>query len=78
MKEIIGSTRSSINPEIDARYDDTSCGPTCLHAVYAYYNDNLTHDNLTGEVQILEGGGSLAAFMGCHAHKRGYRAVINV
>ena len=30
--------------EIQRQPDDVSCGPTCLHAVYRYFGDELPPD----------------------------------
>jgi len=56
--------------------DDTTCGPTCLHAVYRYYGDIISLTQVVREVRKLKGGGTLAVFLACHALKRGYRAKI--
>lgn len=62
---------------IAAQPDDTSCGPTCLHAVYRYYNDPAPLAQLIEEISPLEHGGTLDVFLACHALKRGYRAQIH-
>lgn len=56
--------------------DDLTCGPTCLHAVYRFFGDELDLDGLIREVPALEEGGTLAVFLGCHALRRGYQARI--
>jgi hypothetical protein len=56
--------------------NDTTCGPTCLHAVYEYYGDHIDLPQLIKEVHALEGGGTLAVLLACHALKRGYEATI--
>lgn len=56
--------------------DDTTCGPTCLHAVYRYYDDPVALETLVEEVPSLPGGGTLAVHLACHALQRGYRATI--
>jgi hypothetical protein len=56
--------------------DDRTCGPTCLHALYSYYKAPLPLDQVIAEVPQLEGGGTLAVLLGCHALKRGYQATI--
>lgn len=56
--------------------DDTTCGPTCLHAVYQYYGDTVLLDTVVSEVTRLEEGGTLAVLLGSHALRRGYRATI--
>jgi hypothetical protein len=55
---------------------ETSCGPTCLQAVYAYYGDRLSVAQLIQEVPSVEGGGTLAVLLGVHALRRGYRACL--
>ncbi len=55
---------------------DTSCGPTCLQAIYAYYGDTIPLGQLISEVPALEGGGTLAVLLGNHALQRGYRATL--
>lgn len=59
---------------IKAQPTETSCGPTCLHAVYQYYNDNLPLDAVIQEIPQLTDGGTLAVHLGNHALKKGYRA----
>ena len=56
--------------------DDTTCGPTCLHAVYRYYGDQIALGDVVGGVSQLESGGTLGALLGVHALGRGYRATI--
>jgi len=53
--------------------DEISCGPTCLHAVYAYFGDSLPLTQIIDEVPMLEGGGTLGVLLACHALRRGYR-----
>lgn len=62
--------------EILPQPDDTSCGPTCLHAVYSYWGDKLSLDSVADEIEPLPGGGTLAVSLACHALRRGYRAEI--
>ena len=59
---------------IQPQPDDTTCGPTCLQAVYAYYGDTISLDKVIGQVKQLKGGGTLAVMLGSHALRRGYRA----
>jgi hypothetical protein len=56
--------------------DETTCGPACLHAVYNYYGDDISLDTVVREVKSLKGGGTLEVFLGCHALRRGYSAMI--
>jgi len=62
--------------QIEVQPDDSSCGPTCLHAVYRHYGDTVPLSALTSEVAYLPSGGTLAVLLACHALERGYSAVI--
>ena len=61
---------------IESQPDDTTCGPTCLHAVYRFHGDNMPLPELVRETRLLTTGGTLAVFLGCHALERGYRATM--
>jgi hypothetical protein len=67
---------SRLHFDIAAQPDLTTCGPTCLHAVYQYFGDNVPLAQLAAETPRLEQGGTLAVLLGCHALRRGYRATI--
>lgn len=62
--------------DIAPQPDETTCGPTCLQAIYRYYNDPFPLVQTLAEVPMLEGGGTLAVLLACHALQRGYRATI--
>lgn len=62
--------------EILTQPDDSTCGPTCLHAVYRYFKDPVALDDVIAEVPRLAGGGTLAVNLANHALRRGYRALI--
>jgi hypothetical protein len=62
--------------EIERQPTDTTCGPTCLHAVYRYYGEGMDLDTLVGEIVHLPTGGTLAVHLANHAIARGYRATI--
>src|SRR5213593_4073996 len=68
--------RSAFDLEILPQPDDTTCGPTCLHALYRYYDDDLPLEKVVEQVPSLEGGGTLAVLLACHALRRGYDATI--
>jgi len=65
-----------LNFDIQAQPDEVTCGPTCLHALYEYYQDKISLKQVIGEVRSLKGGGTLAVMLGNHALKRGYKATI--
>ena len=63
---------------IQRQPDDQTCGPTCLHAVYRYFGDELELERLAAEIPMLEeGGGTLEVMLGVHALRRGYRATLH-
>ncbi|WCL49975.1 C39 family peptidase [Leptospira sp. GIMC2001] len=62
--------------DIEAQPDDTTCGPTALHAVYKYYGIDLTLSETIREVTKLDTGGTLAVLLGVHALRQGLTANI--
>lgn len=62
--------------DINWQPDNTTCGPTCLHAVYRYYNDEIPLQTVTAEVPSIPEGGTLNVYLGCHALRRGYKTTI--
>ncbi|MBY8964265.1 C39 family peptidase [Algiphilus sp. NNCM1] len=77
--------------DIPPQPDDVTCGPTCLKALYRYYEEGDAlpaanpprpevdaHDiaRLTEEIRTLPDGGTLAVFLANHALKRGYGATM--
>ena len=61
---------------INKQPDNTTCGPTCLHAVYRYYNDAISLQEIISEVPLMEQGGTLEVYLACHALRRGYKTII--
>lgn len=62
--------------EVPKQPTDTSCGPTCLHALYNFHGDPVPISQLIAEIPKIEGGGTLAVMLGSHALRRGYQAVL--
>lgn len=62
--------------KIHTQPDDSTCGPTSLHAVYRYFKDSISLGEVIREVPYLEEGGTLEVLLACHALRRGYRASI--
>src|SRR6187401_150125 len=54
----------------------TTCGPTCLHAVYRYWEYELPLQEVINTVEPLPEGGTLAVRLAIHALRRGFRAQI--
>lgn len=62
--------------EIRRQPDDTTCGPTCLHAVYRHWGERVDLSRLIHSVPKVEGGGTLGVLLATDALARGYRATI--
>lgn len=60
--------------------NDETCGPTCLHAVYRYWGDEISLGEVIASSHSLSGAGAgrgtLAVMLGSHALDRGYRATL--
>jgi hypothetical protein len=61
---------------IKAQPDDVTCGPTCLQALYHFYQDDISLKEVIRGVKQLKSGGTLAVMLGNHALQRGYQATI--
>ena len=61
---------------ISPQPDGTTCGPTCLQAVYRHFGDDVPLQQVIEETATLEDGGTLAVYLACHALQRGYEAGI--
>jgi hypothetical protein len=62
--------------EIQTQPDDFTCGPTCLHAIYRYWGDDVPLGRLIDEIARTPSGGTADVFLANHALARGYRATI--
>jgi hypothetical protein len=65
-----------IDLDIQPQPDDSTCGPTCLHALYRHFGDEVSLDEVVDGVPQLDSGGTLAVHLANHALRRGYRAHI--
>ncbi|MCA9066473.1 MAG: hypothetical protein KDA96_25570 [Planctomycetaceae bacterium] len=65
-----------IHLDIQRQPCNTTCGPTCLHALYRFYDDLIPLDQVIRETARLEEGGTLGVLLGCHALRRGYDVTI--
>ena len=61
---------------VQRQQDDTTCGPTCLEAIYRYYGRELNLEQIAAEVETLPGGGTMAVWLACHALQHGFDADI--
>ncbi len=65
-----------LDVNIQRQPDETTCGPTCLEAVYEYYGDSVDLAEVITQSRRLSHGGTYAAYLGCHALDRGYTATL--
>jgi hypothetical protein len=65
-----------LDVRIKRQPDEITCGPTCLDAVYRYYDDLVPLARVIKEIPQLESGGTIAPFLGHHALLRGYEATL--
>lgn len=65
-----------LNLEILQQPDDTTCGPTSLHAVYTYHKHNLPLQDVIDSVNALDEGGTFGVMLGLDALKRGFDATL--
>jgi hypothetical protein len=63
--------------EMEAQPTQTSCGPTCLAAVYRYYSLQVETAEVIDGIPELETGGTLAVQLGIDALARGFRAALH-
>ncbi|MEX2500182.1 MAG: C39 family peptidase [Wenzhouxiangellaceae bacterium] len=63
-------------PNIEPQPDTTTCGPTCLHALYRHFGDDVDLHEVIDTIHRLDHGGTLDVFLANHALARGYRAKI--
>lgn len=66
--------KGSVN--IERQPTETSCGPTCLEAVYRYYGYKTSVSQIIKETPRLPMGGTLAVMLGNHALARGFNVKI--
>lgn len=75
----MSADRDSVGPlgvRVLSQPTNSVCGPTCLHAVYRYFGQDVPLDQLLREVTELPEGGTLAVQLGVHALSRGFSATI--
>lgn len=56
--------------------DETTCGPTCLHAVYRYWGEDARLAEVIARTRKMELGGTFAIFLACDALRQGFQATI--
>jgi hypothetical protein len=53
---------------------ESTCGPTCLHAIYRHFRTDIALDQLVSEIPEHEDGGTLSVNLALHALSRGFEA----
>lgn len=53
---------------------ESTCGPTCLHAIYRHFGEDISLDRLIGEIPEHEEGGTLSVNLALHALRQGFDA----
>lgn len=56
--------------------DETTCGPTCLNAIYRYWGESEPLADVIARTYKMEEGGTVAVFLACDALRKGYQATI--
>lgn len=56
--------------------DETTCGPTCLHAIYRYWGRDEPLREVIARTGTLQQGGTVAVFLACDALRHGFEATI--
>lgn len=69
-------SRRPVVPSIEPQPDTTTCGPTCLHAVYRHFGADDSLAAIIERIQRLDHGGTLDVFLANDALERGYRGVL--
>jgi hypothetical protein len=62
--------------EILPQPDETTCGPTCLDAVYRFWGYGEPLSQVIARTRALERGGTFAVWLACDALRRGFCATI--
>lgn len=69
---LTSGNRPRLEVKISPQPDDTTCGPTCLEAIYRYYGSNISLGETIAQVPAFAEGGTLAVQLGCHALDNGF------
>ncbi|MCA9319610.1 MAG: C39 family peptidase [Planctomycetes bacterium] len=57
--------------------DDFTCGPTCLHAIYQHFGDEVLLPELVTTIAKTPSGGTADVYLANDALRRGYQATIH-
>ncbi|WNB18456.1 C39 family peptidase [Marivirga arenosa] len=67
---------NTLRLDISRQPNDSTCGPTSLHAVYQFFNDSISLEEVIDSIEYLESGGTLAVMLGIDALKKGYQVEV--
>ncbi|MHB0983775.1 MAG: cysteine peptidase family C39 domain-containing protein [Thiobacillus sp.] len=56
--------------------DETTCGPTCLQAVYRYWGEDARLEEIIARTHRMTHGGTFAIFLACDALRHGYQTTL--
>lgn len=56
--------------------DETTCGPTCLHSIYQYYEEPYALSSVIDDVDQFEEGGTIGVLLANDALTKGFNATI--
>jgi hypothetical protein len=56
--------------------NDTSCGPTCLHAIYRFFGQEHPLNQIIEEIPKFEDGGTISVHLASHAQRRGFQSTL--
>jgi hypothetical protein len=68
--------QKSLKVSILPQPDEESCGATCLHAVYQFFQYQVPLAEVVGSVVKIDSGGTLIPFLGQHALAQGFASTI--
>lgn len=68
--------KKQLQVPISRQPDDVTCGPTCLHGIYEYFELGVSLEAVLSQVRMLPDGGTLAVNLGLHAIRQGLEAKI--
>ncbi len=58
--------------EMPAQPSESTCGPTCLHAIYRFHGSDCSLEQLIDEIERDEDGGTVSVHLALHALRRGF------
>lgn len=69
-------SKLSLPVRISPQPDETTCGPTCLDALYRYWGEEAALSDTINRTHRMAEGGTFGVFLACDALKKGYQATL--